>query len=289
MQGALAVKNGVLYVGRHAKTASVCAYDLDGHALETSFTFKDERVGRSTVSGLAIDEDRRVWVADRAAGRVRCFSLFGQELFTFGGEAGDLEDRRGRIGVPVDVCVAGCDDELQVLVASDGLRRHALQWLHAETARVRSLAPQGDPRERFDRIHAVASAGRFLYACESRARRIQVYRDGEFHFLLRVPSARGDYVEPVAVAGVADGRVVVAVGGPQSALLLMDRAGRVDRVLAGPGSDSGCVSEPGDVDVEEGASDRTTRVVAIDRDGERVQVFTLEGTCYGAFEQLDRA
>ena len=40
-----------------------------------------------------------------------------------------------------------------------------------------------------------------------------------------------------------------------------------------------------DVVVERGESDRAARVVVIDKDGERVQVFTLEGRSYGAFAE----
>jgi hypothetical protein len=57
------------------------------------------------------------------------------------------------------------------------------------------------------------------------------------------------------------------------------------RVLAEHGDDGGQVIEPSDVVVEPEASDRTRRLAVIDRDGERVQVFTLEGRCHGAFEE----
>jgi hypothetical protein len=37
------------------------------------------------------------------------------------------------------------------------------------------------------------------------------------------------------------------------------------------------------VAVEAGGLDASTRLAVVDRDGERVQVFTVEGRCYGAF------
>ena len=73
--------------------------------------------------------------------------------------------------------------------------------------------------------------------------------------------------------------------GPASALLLCDASGRILRVLATEGAGAGCVDQPGDVVVEEGDRDATSRVVVIDREGERVQVFTLEGRCYGSFAE----
>ena len=92
--------------------------------------------------------------------------------------------------------------------------------------------------------------------------------------------------QPVAAVPLPDGRIVVAQGGVQSALFVVDAAGRLQRVLARTGVEQGCVFEPADVAVELSERDRTTRVVAIDMDAERVQVFTLEGRCYGSFQNL---
>ena len=117
MQGALAHRNGVLYVGRHAKTAWVRAFDLDGRPLETSFSLRDEVVGRSSVEALAIDEDHRLWLADGAAGKLRAFTLFGREVACVEDEPltdGEREDSRGRIGTPSGLAVDGSDDELVV-------------------------------------------------------------------------------------------------------------------------------------------------------------------------------
>lgn len=281
MHGALAHRNGILYVGRHAKTAGVRCYDLDGHALDGGFDFRDGS-GRSSVSGLAVDEDHRVWVADEPAGRVRLFTLFGRELLTVGGGPEEREDRVGSLGRPVDVAVCGIDDELELVVGSAGTRRHALQVFHPESGRVRSLRPGGDPQGRFRDLRGIAAAGRLVYASEARPGRVQVFRDGDFHFRFGV-RASGARAEPSAVAPLGDGRVVVAVGGETSALLLYDGAGRLLRPLADAGPSSGEVVQPADVVVAEGASDRATRVAVIDRDGERVQVFALDGRCYGAF------
>ena len=42
----------------------------------------------------------------------------------------------------------------------------------------------------------------------------------------------------------------------------------------------------GDVAVEAGPTQRETRVAVIDRDAERLQVFTLDGRCLGEFPAL---
>lgn len=282
MQGSLCLHSGVLYVGRHAKTAEIASYDMDGRALETRFTFRDETVGRSEVSGLSVDEDHRIWVADAPGRRVRAFTLFGQEVSALGGSPLEDEDRTGRIGAPSDVAAFGADDDLELLVASGGSRRHALQFFHVETGRVLSLRPFGDPEARFDDACGVARSGRFVYVCERRGGRVQVYRDGDFHFCFRVPAQGGVAFEPIAIAPLPGGRAIVATGGKGSSILAVDAGGALRRVLASAGTESGSVFEPGDVVVEEGADARKTRFAVIDRDGERVQVFTLAGRCYGA-------
>lgn len=291
MHGSLSLHDGVLYVGRHAKTAWVATYDLDGRALDAGFSFRDEMTGRSAASGLDVDADHRVWIADSAARRVRAFTLFGRPVADVGDPAESAErDAAGVLGVPVDVRTFGSDDALTVVVASGGRRRHALQVFHPHTGRVRSLRPQGDPRGRFAGLAGIDGAGDgdWLMACEARAGRVSVFRGGEFHYALRVPVA-GARFEPTAVARLRDGRVVIANGGEAGALLLVDSGGRLLRVLAGAGEGTGALDGPTDVVAAEWGDDRHTRVVSIDREGERVQVFNLEGRCYGAFSRLTGA
>lgn len=291
MHGSLAFRAGVLYVGRHAKTAWVRAYDLDGRALGTSFSFRDADSGRSSVAGLAVDLDHRLWIADGAARRVRVFTLFGREVACAGdlGAAASEEDARGRLGVPVDLALDGEDDALVVAVASRGERRHALQLFEVASARVLSVRPRGDPRGAFHGLRGIALDGERLHACEAGRSAVHVYRGEEFHFEFPIPVNGGRHVAPVATALLPDGRSVVAVAGDTSALLLFDAGGRLLRTLASAAETPGApasVDQPDDVLVVPGADDRATRVVALDREGERVQVLTLEGRCFGEFPGL---
>lgn len=285
MSGSLCLKNGILYIGRQAKTATIASYDLDGHPLDTCFQFRDGDVGRSSALGLAVDDDHRIWVADGPSQRVRAFTLFGQEVAVVGGDAEQAEDARGRIGTPVDVVARGIDDDLELLVASAGRRRHALQILHMGSERTLSLPPLGDAHAQFQDLRGVARRGPFVFACEGRAGRVQVFRDGAFHFEFRV-GVRGAAAEPNAIVPLEDGRFVVACGGPSSAVLLLDSSGVLTRILANSGSADGCVLEPTDLVVAADENERKTRVAVIDRDGERVQVWNLEGECFGAFTEL---
>ncbi|MCZ6598652.1 MAG: hypothetical protein O7B99_13520 [Planctomycetota bacterium] len=292
MQGSLALHRGVLYVGRHEKTAHVSTWDLDGMSRGASFSFRDPALGRASAMGIAVDDDRRVWLADTAASYVRCFTLFGTETARLGTGPEDdlppdlLPDVAGVVRQPIDVAVEGDSDAARLVVASGGVRRHAVQVFTGAGRPMVSLRPEGDPQAVFRGVRGVALDGRFVYVAETGAGRVQVFRDHEFHFLFRASFRGGARFEPTAVAPLPDGRMVVAHGGPAGGLILFDAAGRVVRVLATCGREEGAVFEPNDVAVDPTGGDRTTRVAVIDRDGDRVQVFTLEGRCYGSFRGL---
>ncbi|MEW6072647.1 MAG: hypothetical protein AB1726_08670 [Planctomycetota bacterium] len=292
MQGSLCLHRGVLWVGRHAKTAQVRAFDLEGHPLTGGFSFRDPRLGRSVAAGIAVDEDRHLWVADTPSSRVRRFTAFGVEVggiglsLDEGVEHAAAEDAPGLVRVPVDVAVRGSSEELLLVVAAAGERRHAVQVFAADGRLLLSLRPQGDPQGRFQGVRRIALDGRRLCIAEHAAARVQVFRDGDHLFSFPVAMEGGAAGRPTALASAGDGRLVVGVGGTRSALLLFDSGGRLVRRLAGPGPGEGEVFEPDDVAIEPGADERRTRVVVLDRDGSRVQLFDLEGRALGVFPAL---
>lgn len=268
----LTLHRGAVYVGRWARTARIASFDLDGSPLDAGFEFRDEEAGRSTASGIAIDDDRHVWIADRAAGRVRLFTLFGAEIGGLGVGREDVApeaalDRAGEVRDPVDVAVEGDSDAVKIVVASGGDRRHALQVFGGSGALVESLRPLGDPRGRFRRIAGVGMRGRTIAVCETGAGRVQVFRDLDFHFAFELPTDGG-----------GDSRT--------AGLDLVDGGGRPLVTLARFGREEGEVAAPCDLAVDLGQDDAHTRVFVADCDGDRVQVFTLGGRCYGGFPGL---
>lgn len=276
MNGSLCVMRGVVYVGRHEKTAHVVLFDLDGVALPGAFSFRDPQESRAAATGLAVDDDRRVWIADTPADRVRAFHAFGREVATL--EAG--------VEGPVAVAVSGGAEDLELVVGLGGTRPGAVLRTGPDLASPARLRSSGDPLEAFARVTDLCLLGNDLYVCEAGARRVQVFRDGEHHWSLSAAPPRHAGSEPRALDALPDGRLVVAFGGEASLLALLDASGDLVRVLATHGADDGQVLEPGGVAVIPGRGDRDTRVLAIDRDGDRLQVFTLLGRCYGAFPGL---
>jgi sugar lactone lactonase YvrE len=280
MRTSLALAGNALWVAHLAPRARVQAFDLDGRALAAGFDVPREGSASTRVAALAVDADRRVWIADAGAGRVRAFSAFGREL---AGLPRDDADRPGSFGEPVSVAADGVELDARLLVASRGERRHALQLVDPGGRAIASLRARGEPGRAFRGLGRCALRGEEVWACEPATGLVQVFRRGEFHCAFR-PGGSASAV-PVAVAPLEGGRAVVALGAEgESALLLCDTSGRVLRALARAGSEPGHVAEPEDVAVDVLAgSDRRTRVFAADCGGQRIQVFNVEGECYGAF------
>ncbi len=292
----------MLFVGRQALTAEVSSHDLDGRPLETRFSFRDSDAGRSSVDGLDVDADRRLWIADGASGKVRCFTLFGVEVASVGDESPGV-DARGALGQPVDVRVIGTDEDMLLLVASGGDRRHALQVLVPSGGKGRSIAPMGDPEGRFRRIRGLDWRDGELAVVEAGARRVQVFEGSlagrlVFRFAFEIPEELG---EPEAVALAGEGRFLVVTRGHRSGLHLFDAAGRPIRCVAGDereigegGVDQPCavaldLVDSGPADSALADSDRRSRVCVLDREGERVQVFSLDGRSFGSILGLGDA
>jgi hypothetical protein len=203
MQGSLGLGNGLLFVGRHEKTAHVSVHDLDGRELPFGFSFKDEHTGRSEVTGLAVDPDRHVWVADAPGRRVRRFNVFGREIggLPREGERAGLADEVGAIAAPVDVALVDApdtDEGFLLAVASGGARGHAVQLFRPDGACEATLRPAGDRPGRFHHVRRVAALGNLLFVVESGARRLQVFRGLDFHYHVQVPGRARAHCEPVA-------------------------------------------------------------------------------------------
>lgn len=286
MQGSLCLRSGVLYVARHAQAAFVRPYDLDGRPLSRGFTLLAEDGESCVAGGIDVDSDRQVWVADRSAGCVRAFNLFGVQTARIDGAERGREDARGVLRAVTDVALSEDDEQRTLTIASRGWRRHAVQVFRSDGTCLASLRPEGDPLGRFRDAVRVAVRGRFTYVCEYGAGRVQVFRDREHHFTFRPLDARGVAVQPAALAPLADGRMVIAAGAEDARLLHYDGSGRLIRELARTGGDGVDLRHPGDVAAEDGGDEGSARVAVIDCDAERVQVFTLDGACHGELPEL---
>ncbi|MDF1798530.1 MAG: hypothetical protein P1V81_05100, partial [Planctomycetota bacterium] len=248
--GSLALFEGVLYWGLNSGAgAGVRAHDLNGHPLDVELGPGPGDSRGSSVSGLAVDPDRRLWMADTLGRCVRGYSLFGREGGRFEPETGALEAPAARyVDGPVDLVVAPGDTWRGLWVATGGERRAAVGLHLPDGTRLATLRSEGDPKRAFRRITRLAARGEELWVLESGARRVQVFRRGDFHFLFGLPEAvRRGRSWPRALWPLSDGRLVLAVddGGGEA------RGAAVRRLDQG-----GHVSGPVDLVVEETELDR---------------------------------
>ncbi len=283
MRARLCSAAGVLYVLRDERGPRLRPYDWDGHALGEGFPIPATESGACDPRALAVDGDRRLWIADRGACALRAFSVFGIEVQRIAAPPGRSQRHSGFQQLSA-LAAWGVEDELLLAAGSGGERRHALALCGAQGSRPLSLRPLGDPEGRFSGLSDLVLAGRTLHACEEQAGRVQVFRDGEFHYAVRTGGLR-----PCAVAPLEDGRLVVAQTGESSALVLLESDGSPQRTLAEHGTDEGQVCDPCSLALEPGGDERHTRIAVLDRGGDRVQVFALDGRCFGCFPDLSCA
>ena len=287
MSSSLAIRHGVVWICRSAGGARLVPYDLGGRRIGAGFEIRGAagpRGGAADVRGIAVDEDRRIWVAEGGAGGVRSFTAFGAGSTGIPDPDGQLDDAAG-------IAADGVETELRLLLSRRGERRHGLRLLDPRTGSVRSFRPEGDPSGAFGNLAGVALAGRLAFACEAGRGLVQVFRDGDYHYRIAFESDGGPRVrgEPRVVAAARDGRSIVAGRiGETGAVLLFDAGGRLVRRLDGELDSTEAVGDDvSGVVLHEGASERDSVVLVLERAGSRVLAFTLEGGCLGSFHDLE--
>ncbi len=293
MRARLALHQGVLFLATTGATGRLRLFDLDGRRLEGGFEFASlDPASPLRAGGFAVDEDRRIWLADEGSAAVRCFNVFGVETHRFGPPTPEgasrvaklaYPDSSGVIGRPAAIAVQGSADDLQLLVGSSGPRRHGLQLFGPGGELLRSLRPRGDSHGSFAGVSAVALSGELAFAVEAYASRVQVFRRLEHLFSFDPQLVDGETLQVLAPVG--DGRLLAAISGPASRVVMLDSGGVSLGSVAGADAREGELDEPTGVVVDWTGEDRTSRVCIVDAGGERVQVFSLDGRCFGSFEE----
>ncbi len=282
MTSSLALQNGVVWICRSSGVARVVPYDLGGRKLGDGFVIPGVGGRPADVRGISVDADRRIWAADAGSGSVRAFTAFGVPCG--GRHELVLEEAAG-------IAVQGLESDQRLLVSQRGERRDALRLVDPRSGRTVALRSRGDPSAAFESLAGVAFSGRLAFACESGRSSVQIFRDAEFHYEIawRGPRPGEPSFTPRAVAATADGRSVVAGReGDAGAVFLFDAGGsvvrRLDEDVAG-GADA-VDDEVSGVVIDEGGSERGSIALVLDRGGERVLAFTLDGGCLGSFHEL---
>ncbi|TAJ10733.1 MAG: hypothetical protein EPO68_14935 [Planctomycetota bacterium] len=279
MSGSLAARGRTLYVAWPGCPARWRAFEVSGRALTPWMALEAGAAGRAGCAGLDVDADHRLWIADPEHALVRCVNLFGAQLAALRAWPSAPRDGLGTLSEPLGLACAGDGDPLRLWLAQGGVRRAAVQLLDESgraRARLRSL---GDPREPFRGARRVRAAGRYVWVLEALARRVQVFRDGEFHFAFQVRE-RGAVAGLASVAVFDDGSGVACTAGDAARLLRIGRSGNVRGVLCED------VEAPSDVALLDGFDPHGARIALLDRDGLRVRAFEAAGRCVGAIDEL---
>ena len=240
-------------------TARIQVFDLDGQHLGTTFTTPDFRNGRP--SGLSIDRDGHLLVADSHYHCVRVYNHDGVELKKIGGEAGKAP---GQFGYISD-CV---QDAAGFYYVSEFGQNDRITKLDPDGKFVACFGESGQGPKQFARIRSLAFGPEgHLYCVDSCNHRIQVLTtDGEFVREFGAPGqAPGEFHLPYDLAFDGAGELYVVERGNHRVQKLT-KEGAPLATWGTPGREPGQLADPWAV-----AVDRHGRVHVVDTENHRVQ------------------
>ena len=240
-------------------TARIQVFDLDGNYLGPTWRTPDFRNGRP--SGLGIDRDGNLIVADSHYHCIRIYRADGTELCKLGGEAGTGP---GQFGYISDV-VQDADGNFYVSEFSGNER---ISKLDADGRFVKSWGRAGAEPGEFNRARALAlGPDNNLYVADACNHRVQVFtRDGE---LVRVWGRPGS--EPGELSYPYD-----LAFGRSGELYVIERGNNRVQRFSPDGVSQGVWGEKGRLPGQLGdpwalGVDRRGRVHVVDTENHRVQ------------------
>lgn len=243
------------------KTARIQRFTPDGE-FEVSWQMPDWQNGKPT--GLMVDEQNRVWVADTHYQRVMVFDRDGQELQRFGTQG----DGPGQFQLPTDVVLAP-DGQRYVSEygGNDRISRFNAHWEYQgsfggqEAGESALLRPQC----------LVLDQDNTLWVTDSCHHRICHFTsDGKLLSAFgSIGEAPGQLKYPYGLALCPDGTLLVSEFG-NNRLQRFDRTGKSLEVWGGIGTAPGRLVEPWGV-----AIGKEGRVYVVDYRNHRVQMFRM--------------
>lgn len=161
-------RDGFIYVGEYYENDRITKWSAD---LKFVKAFGEEEIeGRplSRPTGLDIDRDQTLWVADACNHRIVRFSLDGKVLSVFGG----FGSEPGRLRYPYGLCIT--PDDTIMVCEFEGDR---LQWFDKAGRSLRTWGVSGrEPGQLASPWGAAYGSGGRVYVADSRNDRIQILR-----------------------------------------------------------------------------------------------------------------
>jgi len=240
-------------------TARIQSYNRDGEYLGVSFTPPDFRNGRP--SGLGIDRDGNLIVADSHYHTVRIYNSAGEELRKFGGTQGSAP---GQLGYVSDVVQ---DTEGFYYVAEFGQNDRITKFDDAGKF-IACWGKNGQAPGEFARVRALAlGPDRLLYVADACNHRIQVLtRDGAFvREFGKAGAGPGEFNLPYDLSFAPTGELYVVERGNQRVQKLT-KDGKPLGTWGGPGRKPGQLADPWAL-----AVDKEGAVHVVDTENHRIQ------------------
>jgi len=241
-------------------TARIQRFDRRGQHTGLTLTTPDYRNGRP--SGLGIDREGRLMVADSHYHAVRIYDEFGQEVRRLGGQPGKAPGQWGYVSDVVQ------DAEGYFYVSEFG-ENDRITKLNLAGEFVHCWGQNGQADGEFNRVRALAIGpdGR-LYAADACNHRLQVFeRDGRWVRSIGSPGAGlGEFSYPYDLAFSPEGDWLYVVERGNQRVQKFDRNFQAVAQWGGPGRKPGRLADPWAV-----AVDSRGHVHVVDTENHRVQ------------------
>jgi len=266
MIGGLAVQKNLLCVSFTDARGRVVLVDLADRRAVSFFEWGGGEHGLAAAGGIAIDDMSTLFVADSEHHVVRRFTLFGKELGRIG-EVSELSRHaqgRDKVGVLTHPRAVAILDDQVIVACGEGRLKYGVQRFTRQGTTLPPLRSHGDLEATFGAPRAVATAGGEILVADTLSGEVQRFRaSGEFVHAFPLQRGSERPGRPVAIVGLPDASVVVAVEGEAQGLVRFSRLGqRLRTVRSG---EQGLEHPTALADSGDGA------IYVLDRHGDRVQ------------------
>lgn len=251
--------DGAVYV--IDKTARVQRFTADGE-YEASWRMPEWQAGKPT--GLMVDTQNHVWVADTHYARVIIYDRDGHELERFGSNG----EGPGQFIFPTDIAVAPDGTRyVSEYGGNDRISRFSAKWEYLGSFGCRG---EGETALRRPQTIALDQDGTLWVADAGGHRICHFSADGKWLSSFgKIGSAPGEFKFPYGLALCPDGTMLVSEF-ENNRVQRLDRAGKCLATWGGPGTQPGQFAETWGV-----ALGKDGRFYVVDCKNHRVQIFRM--------------
>lgn len=266
MSGGLAVLRNLLCVSFTDARGRIVLVDLADRRPVAFFEWGGEASAYADAGGVAFDDKTTLFVADAENHVVRRFTIFGKEIGRIGqaSEASPHAQGRDRVGVLNHPRAVAVDGDQVIVACGEGRLRYGVQRFTREGAVLAPLRSHGEPEGAFGAPRSVATMGGEILVADTLRGEVQRFKTGgEFVHSFACSRSSERPARPIAVAGLPDRSLVIALEGSGGGLL---RTTALGERLAFVADETEGLEHPSAL-----ATSENGEIYVLDRHGERVQ------------------